>query len=87
MKRSGFVRRLAPDCRKIEIRDFPRVKDANRLLHLMGFETANVHARLGRGSVLPHLHKAKRGWLEDATKAMLPVVIDDWKHWKRHGFD
>ena len=38
-----IVRRLAPDCSKIELAAVPREKDETKLLHAMGWETANVH--------------------------------------------
>jgi hypothetical protein len=79
------VRRLAPDCKKIELGDFARVRDQRKVLQLMGSETANVHAH-DRARVLRHLHRVSSDWLEDATKAMVPVVVKDWKDWQRHGF-
>jgi hypothetical protein len=79
------LRRLAPDCKKIELGGFPLVRDQRKLLQLMGRETANVHAR-NRARVMRHLRRASSEWLEQATKAMVPVVIKDWKDWRRHGF-
>ena len=38
-----IVRRLAPDCSRIELSDMPRERDEIRLLRAMGWETANVH--------------------------------------------
>jgi Uncharacterized protein conserved in bacteria (DUF2252) len=79
------VRRLAPDCKKIELSGFRHVKDQRKLLQLMGRETANVHVR-SRGRVIRHLRGAPQEWLEEATKAMVPVVVKDWKDWQRDGF-
>jgi len=79
------VRRLAPDCKKIELGGFPRDKEQRKLLELMGRETANVHMR-SRARVLRHLRRAPSKWLEKATKAMAPIVVKDWKDWQRHGF-
>ena len=36
-------RRLSPSNSRIEIVDLPKEKDVERLLHAMGFETANIH--------------------------------------------
>ena len=38
-----IVRRLAPDCSRIELSAMPKERDELRLLHAMGWETANVH--------------------------------------------
>ena len=43
VKRRWIVRRLAPDCARIELADLPREHDTVRLLQAMGWETANVH--------------------------------------------
>ena len=41
---SWIVRRLAPDCSRIELAALPKDRDEQKLLHAMGQETANVHA-------------------------------------------
>src|SRR5262249_25759464 len=38
-----ILRRLAPDCSRIELSSLPREHDSYRLLQAMGFETANIH--------------------------------------------
>ena len=38
-----IVRRLAPDCSRIELSSMPKVRDEAKLLYSMGFETANIH--------------------------------------------
>ena len=38
-----IIRRLAPDCSRIELSSLPEEHDACRLLHCMGWETANIH--------------------------------------------
>src|SRR5450755_1417956 len=43
LKGRWIVRRLAPDCSRIELSALPKERDEMRLLHAMGFETANVH--------------------------------------------
>ena len=42
-ERRWIVRRLAPDCSRIELSALPRERDELRLLHAMGAETANIH--------------------------------------------
>jgi len=55
----------------------------------MGWETANIH--LGTKSsvklILPHMNKQKGKWLHEANAAMLEVVRDDWKTWKKQGYE
>jgi hypothetical protein len=40
-----LIRRLAPDCSRVELESLLNVKDELKLLHAMGWETANVHLR------------------------------------------
>ena len=39
-----IVRRLAPDCSRVELAALPKDRDEQKLLHAMGRETANIHA-------------------------------------------
>jgi uncharacterized protein DUF2252 len=83
VKRRWIVRRLAPDCSRIELSQLPQEKDAGRLLHAMGWETANVH--IGSASahaLLLDLVSRPHGWLSDAAQQMLAVVLDDWETWR-----
>ena len=43
-----IVRRLAPDCRKIEVGQPPRRSDHERFLRAMGWKVANVHLATGK---------------------------------------
>ena len=43
LQKRWIVRRLAPDCSRIELSALPKERDEIRLLHAMGWETANVH--------------------------------------------
>jgi hypothetical protein len=84
--RSWEVRRLAPDCSRIELDTLPEEHDEEKLLYAMGFETANIH--LGSPGAIPSVKRdlAKRHgkWLHKAAKNMCKVTIEDWKDW-RHG--
>jgi len=79
-----LVRRLAPDCSRIEIASLPEGRDEARLLYCMGWETANMHFASGR--VIPQVKRdlaARRGrWLHKATKAMLKATMADWEDWR-----
>ena len=79
------VRRLAPDCSRIELASIPKEKDAARLLHAMGWETANVHlgSKQAIGAVEQDLKKRPAGWLHNAARDMEDAITQDWKDWKR----
>ncbi|HVT17028.1 MAG TPA: DUF2252 family protein [Thermoanaerobaculia bacterium] len=84
LKRRWIVRRLAPDCSRIELVDLPGEVDAVRLLQAMGWETANVH--LGSRSahaLLVDLAVRDPGWLHAAAGRMLEAVLEEWEFWRR----
>jgi hypothetical protein len=79
-----LVRRLAPDCSRIELATLPAKHDAARLLQSMGFETANVHlgSREAR-TIVEDLKRRRPNWLHAAAEAMVKSVIGDWQDWRR----
>jgi hypothetical protein len=83
-----IVRRIAPDCSRIELADLPDTRDEARLLSAMGWETANIH--LGSGPVaaariLAHLKQQNQGWLLKASQEMVKATLKDWEVWKKDG--
>ncbi len=78
-----IVRRLAPDCTKIEMRDLPKQGYETKLLRAMGWETGNVHLANDVSAVAKDLDGRKKGWLRDAADHMADVVEADWRAWKR----
>jgi hypothetical protein len=80
-----LLRRLAPDCSRIELASLPARRDEERLLYSMGWETANIH--FGSPGAIPAVKRdlAKRpgSWLHQAAKAMLRATERDWSEWKR----
>jgi Uncharacterized protein conserved in bacteria (DUF2252) len=75
-----IVRRLAPDCSRIELADMPKERDEVRLLHAMGWETANVHlGNIKPRTVLADVKKRPGGWLLKAARAMQKAVLADYK--------
>lgn len=78
-----LLRRLAPDCSRIEIEALPKTRDELKLLHAMGRETANVH--LGTSGavsrMLADLKKRPARWLRKAADAMTTATLSDWKEW------
>lgn len=83
--RDGWlIRRLAPDCGRIELSSLPRPRDEARLLKAMGWEAANIH--LGtkgvRRPILAQLKGRRSSWLRDAATKMGRLVRADWKTWR-----
>jgi hypothetical protein len=80
-----IVRRLAPHCSRIEMSAVPKKRDEERLLHSMGFETANIHlgSKGATKNVRRDLAKRKPGWVHEAAKKMLDAVRKDWEEWRK----
>jgi hypothetical protein len=78
------IRRLAPDCSRVELGALPSNKDTRVLLRSMGWETANVHLGTAKpAKLLADLRRRGENWLEDATRAMVKSTVTDWKAWRR----
>ncbi len=79
------VRRLAPDCSRIELSSLAALEDESQLLYDMGWEAANMH--FGSPRAIPKIKRdlaARKGrWLHKSAKAMLKVMIEDWEEWRR----
>ena len=84
LESTWILRRLAPDCCRIELSTLPGEKAALRLLHAMGKDVANIH----HGS--PHqispirydLSKRPLDWLFSAATRMTRSTLHDWEDWK-----
>jgi uncharacterized protein (DUF2252 family) len=83
-----IVRRLSPYCSRIELVTLRPGGAELRLLHAMGWETANIHlgTRKSRKPIRRHLEKQKAKWLHQATDDMLKAVRADWKTWANDGY-
>jgi hypothetical protein len=84
LKGQWIVRRLAPDCSRVELASMPKERDESKLLHAMGYETANVHlgtpkagAAIGRD-----LKKRPAHWLHAAASAMGKALDKDWRDYR-----
>jgi Uncharacterized protein conserved in bacteria (DUF2252) len=79
-----LVRRLAPDCCRVELSQMPKERDETKLLHAMGFETANVHLGTPRATsaILENLRRRHRLWLHEASSAMVKATTNDWQQWR-----
>jgi hypothetical protein len=79
-----LLRRLAPDCSRIEVASLHASRDEERLLYSMGWETANIHFGTPRAitAIKRDLAKRPSNWLNKAAKAMLRATERDWREWK-----
>jgi hypothetical protein len=79
-----IIRRLAPDCSRVELTQLPKLRDETRLLVAMGFETANIHlgSRRSIRAVVKDFGKRPKKWLHETSAAMVKVVQKDWEDWR-----
>ena len=79
-----LVRRLGPDCSRIELGSLPKDRDESRLLTAMGRETANVH--LGDAGatekIRADLKDRPTAWISRAASTMAHAISEDWQSWK-----
>jgi len=79
-----LIRRLAPDCSRIDLAALPRQRDEGRLMHAMGRETANMHlGNVPAKRLAADLAKRKSRWLRRASERMAADVERDWKAWRK----
>ena len=80
-----IVRRLAPDCSRIELAALPKEREETKLLEAMGRETANLHlgSRETVAEVRRDLKKRPADWLHAAARRMAKATTDDWREWKQ----
>ena len=82
LKNGWIVRRLAPDCIRIELASVPNEKEKSKLLHAMGWETANIHLGSKRaGAIVPDLKQRDEHWLHEGAAKMVSATEADWKEW------
>jgi hypothetical protein len=84
LKGRWIVRRLAPDCSRVELTSIPEEREESKLLRAMGFETGNVHWGTPRAvkSILRDLSQRPPHWLHVAASKMVEAVTQDWKEWR-----
>ena len=82
LRKRWIVRRLAPDCSRIELFALPKESDEIRLLHAMGYETANIHLGSVKARDLRADLKRRPGdWLLKAAYRMEKAVLEDYKEY------
>ena len=76
-----IVRRLAPDCVRIEAGGFQKGVNELLLIHAMGWETANIHlgTRKSRPAVSDHLKTLREGPLLAIAMRMVEATVRDWE--------
>ncbi len=64
----------------------PEERDETKLLHAMGFETANVHLGTPRSTraIVRDLSMRPRHWLHLAAATMVKATTEDWREWCRY---
>ena len=84
VKQGWLVRRLGPDCSRIDIDELVHHEDLASLLLCMGQETANIH--LGSPKARKRVRAAWKDladdWLETAAHRMFKLVLKDWHRFK-----
>ena len=79
LQKRWIVRRLAPDCSRVELSALPEKRDELRLLHSMGWETANVHLGSAKPAILLRdLEKRPAAWLFQCARKMEKAVLADY---------
>lgn len=89
IKGSWLIRRIAPDCTRIELTKLPTKRAEKHLLYCAGAEMANIHLANPKAdkSILRDLRKrrkSRKDWLYVASKTMAAIINKDWKEWKRY---
>jgi len=80
------LRRLAPDCARVELTDLPARRDEAQLLCNMGREAANVHlgSRGARSRILRHLTRQRPGWLRALARDLADATEAEAAAWRSH---
>lgn len=82
LKGSWILRRLAPDCSRIDLPGLATAGDERPLLDAMGRETANIHLASGRRrAILKDLARRESGWLLDSAHRAVEAVSRDFESW------
>ncbi len=89
VSRGWLVRRLAPDCSRIDIDELVHHRDLASLLHAMGAETANIALgtpRKARKRIRTEWADLPKAWLLHAARDMHKACLQDWHDFKKSKF-
>ena len=79
----AVIRRLAPDCGRVELADVPRRHSRRDLLCAMGAETARLHlASLSASELAAGMDALGDGWLAEAAQRTSRQVEHDWRRYR-----
>lgn len=81
--RRWIVKRLGPDCSRVELAGLASAREEAALLRAMGWETANIH--LGSGiadKIQKHFRSLDRNWLADASALMVRAIRTAFREWQ-----
>jgi hypothetical protein len=83
-RKGWLVRRLGPDCSRIDLAELSHHHDRALLLRCMGAETANIHlgGKKARRRILKDLDDLPDDWLLAAAEKMHSKCLDDWKKFR-----
>jgi hypothetical protein len=78
------VRRLAPDCSRVEMKHLTGIRDECKLLWTMGWEAGNVHlgSSRQREAIRRDLRGRKGDWLCIAARSMRDATVRDYRAWR-----
>lgn len=81
VRKNWLVRRLSPDCSRIDISELRHHRDHARLLFCMGAETANIHlgGKKARKRIGRDLARLPKDWLLHAAHKMHKFSLADWE--------
>ena len=83
LRNGWIVRRLAPDCTRVELATVPHDREKDKLLRAMGWEIANVHlGSKATRAILRDLSRREPHWLHAAAGRMVKATTADWNEWK-----
>lgn len=79
-----ILRRLAPDCTRIELAELGTADSLIHLIRAMGFETANIHlgTKGAAAAILKDLKRRSEDWLMEASRTMGRATREDWDEWR-----
>lgn len=85
LRKGWVVRRLGPNCSRVELTMLPKGRNEYKLLEAIGRETANVHLGSKRvvARVKPDLSNKPQDGLPAAAKAIFQATTEDWHQWCR----
>jgi hypothetical protein len=79
------IRRIAPDCIKLDLDKLHTLGNETRLLGWMGRETANIHLGAPQrvAAIRDDLRRRGSDWLSRAARTLAEATRDDWQQWRK----